>query len=170
MIDEAKLDSPPAGEGGHVLNEVDGEEQKLPREPQLQEHGQGDDQPPWTSSERRKMKAETTPRPRRCRTSILDVRAIAELRVRIQERAERITPVPGREYQEELLEQPSSRPASAERGLRRPVHRPHLTWPELDERPVSGFDRSRPLRSLAFPSLIPRSEADFAYPREREVS
>ena len=45
-----------------------------------------------------------------------------------------------------------------------------LTDPAANKAPLSEWDRSQAIMSLAFPSLFPTGEGDFVQPREREIS
>ena len=44
---------------------------------------------------------------------------------------------------------------------------PYLSMPSFRSTPISDFNRSPPLLSLAFPTLYPRGEAEFCHPRPR---
>ena len=47
---------------------------------------------------------------------------------------------------------------------------PWLTEPVTNVAPLSEWDHSQAIMSLAFPSLFPTGEGDFVQPREREIS
>ena len=47
---------------------------------------------------------------------------------------------------------------------------PWVTEPGADLAPLSEWDRSQAIMSLAFPSLFPTGEGDYVQPREREIS
>ena len=47
--------------------------------------------------------------------------------------------------------------------------RPYLEMPAIRSTPISEFNRSQPLLSLAFPTLYPNGEADFITPRQRTI-
>ncbi|KAL6789495.1 hypothetical protein GGI42DRAFT_347248 [Trichoderma sp. SZMC 28013] len=53
-----------------------------------------------------------------------------------------------------------------------PEPSPHryIRMPNIRSTPISEFNRSQPLLSLAFPTLYPRGEADFVYPRLRSIT
>jgi len=47
---------------------------------------------------------------------------------------------------------------------------PYLSMPSFQSTPLSEFNRSQLLLSLAFPTLYPYGEAEFCHPRLRDVS
>lgn len=55
-------------------------------------------------------------------------------------------------------------------GSRQPEQRPALTWPNVEERPLSEWVESQAILSLAFLSLYLRGLAEVNQPRDRNVS
>jgi ATP-dependent DNA helicase PIF1 len=47
--------------------------------------------------------------------------------------------------------------------------RRHITLPSIRQTPISEFDRSQPLLSLACPSLFPKGAAEFVQARPRSI-
>ncbi|KPM39851.1 hypothetical protein AK830_g6688 [Neonectria ditissima] len=47
---------------------------------------------------------------------------------------------------------------------------PYLRMPGIRSTPISEFNRSQALLSLAFPTLYPNGQADFAMPRQRSIT
>ncbi|EGP82368.1 uncharacterized protein MYCGRDRAFT_97535 [Zymoseptoria tritici IPO323] len=63
--------------------------------------------------------------------------------------------------------QPTARPNREEE---QPSTNPMLTFPKLEEVPLSEFDKDRPPLSLAFPTLFPYGKGDPRQPRIRAVT
>ncbi|EED11567.1 hypothetical protein TSTA_008630 [Talaromyces stipitatus ATCC 10500] len=49
-------------------------------------------------------------------------------------------------------------------------HQQHMEFPLFRSTPIAEFTRSQPLLSWAFPTLFPRGEGEYIYPRQRTVS
>ena len=45
-----------------------------------------------------------------------------------------------------------------------------MSFLDYDEVPLSEYDRTQPILSLAFPSLFPYGDGNYCYTRKREVS
>ena len=50
-----------------------------------------------------------------------------------------------------------------------PPAQDHIVVPEIRSTPLSEFNRSQALLSLAFPSLYPEGKAEFVLPRQRSI-
>lgn len=51
-----------------------------------------------------------------------------------------------------------------------PPLQPFIQMPEVRSTPLSEFNRTQPLLSLAFPTLYPRGQADYIEPRQRTIT